>query len=104
MGARIGDAWRSSIRHKRDGLASFQPARQSRRFPVLVVLVQADQRFADFVVRQEPGRASGVLGGYEVYLAQCPQSAKRQIFEVPDGCCDDEEGAGHGDYNCSLLG
>ena len=66
------------------------------RLAPLVVLVQADHRAMDLVVRQQFRGAPGVFGGDEIDLAQRPQRPKREVLEVADRRGDDEEGAGHG--------
>ena len=104
MGAWIRDARRPGVRDERNGFATLEPRGQTGGFAVFVVLVEAHHGLTDLVVRQEFRCAPGVLGGYDVHLAKRAQGAKGQVFEIPDWSGNNEEGAGHGDYNCSLLG
>jgi len=48
------------------------------------VFVQAGGSGGDAVMPEQPGGAAGVLGGDQLYGAQDPEGAKRDVLEVPD--------------------
>src|SRR5690606_40838914 len=71
---------------------------------MLVVLVQADDRCLDAVVRKQLAGAAGVFGGNQVDLTKHASSAKGEVFKVADGGGDDEERPWHIPYNDLLDG
>jgi hypothetical protein len=58
-----------------------------------VVFVIADERFADFVVREEFLRVTGVFAGDLVGFLEDAESAKSDVLEIADGCTDKVETA-----------
>ena len=61
-----------------------------------VVLVIADERFADFVVGEEFLRVTGVLAGDLVGFFENAEGAEGDVLEVADGGADEVEAAGGG--------
>lgn len=59
------------------------------------MLVIAGQRRRDVVAVEQDARRARVLGGDQTHLAQHPQRAQGDVFEIADGRGDDVEG-GHG--------
>jgi len=82
--AGIGDA-----RHARVGDERHVPGGQRVEHRVelgqLIVLVIAGHRRGDRVVVEQHARGARVLGGDQAGLAQNPQRAQRDIFQVADG-------------------
>ena len=60
-----------------------------------VVFVEAERRGRDAVMREELCRSARVFGRDHVDLPQDAQRPKRDVLEVADGRCDDEQRAGH---------
>ena len=59
-----------------------------------VVLVVADERLADFKVREQMPAVPGVFARDQIHRLQNLQRAERDVAEISDGCGDEVE---HGD-------
>lgn len=93
--SRIRNTRRSGVGDQRDGLSALKPGDQLRKPCSCVVLVKTDGRCRNGVSRQKPGRAPCILGGDHLNVAQDPQRTQRDVLEVADWRCDDEQSARH---------
>jgi putative FmdB family regulatory protein len=83
--ARIGDERRSCIADQSNFRALFQRKNEFGRAGQLVVLVIADQRFVNVVVREQLQRMAGILAGDLVYLLEDANGAKGDVLEIANG-------------------
>ena len=93
--ARIRNGRCAGVRHERDVVASLQPLDERRRLPRFVVLVQARRRRGNRMAREELRRPPRVFRRDHRRIAQHPQGAHGDVFEVADGSGDHEQRAGH---------
>src|SRR5688572_20180814 len=93
--SRIGDPWRPGVGDQRNRIAPLKAADQLRKPGSRVVLVKTDGWRRDGVAREKPGRTPRVLGGNDLHLAQDAQRAQRDVLQIANWRCDDEESARH---------
>src|SRR5215218_8603673 len=90
--SRIGYRWSPCVRDQSD-VAALKGLQQTLPALALVVLVVADERGRDAKVREQPPTMTRVFGGDQLNLSQDTQCARREILEIPDWRCHDEERA-----------
>ena len=89
--ARIGETGHAGIRNQRH-VSQRQPLHKLGNPPFITVLVKADQRRIDLIMLQQPPRRPRILRRNQTDLAQYPQPAKGDVFEITDGGADEVEG------------
>src|SRR5262249_39963267 len=85
----IGDARWARVSDQGDCLTFLQQGERTRRRDGLVVVVIADERSRDAVMRQELAGVTGILSGNHIHAAQDAQGPQGNVLQVTDGGRDD---------------
>ncbi len=96
--AGVGDAGHAGVGDVGDGFALGEFGEELGAAHGLVVLVEADEGFADFEVGEEFAGVAGVFAGDEVDGGEGIAGAEGDVPEVADGGGDDVEVAGLGKH------
>ena len=91
--AGIADERHASITHESNFGALLHGDDELGSAGHFVVLVIADERFADFVVGEEFLRVTGVFAGDLVGFFENAEGAEGDVFEIADGRADEVEAA-----------
>jgi hypothetical protein len=57
----------------------------------LIVVMKRNLALFDRKVRQQIAGMPGIFRSNDINTLQSPSRARRQVFEITDGCCNDEQ-------------
>lgn len=79
----------AGICYQHNGLSGGNFFYQLGRAGFFIVLVQADHRFLDIVMKQENGRMTRILCRNQIRFAKRQEGSQGDVLQIPDGCRND---------------
>ncbi len=91
---RVAHERRTRVAHQGERRPREEPSQDRRRAAAFVVLVKGFEAGRNAMVTEEPGGMPGILGDYDIDLAEDPPRPVAQVGEVPDRSGDDMKDTG----------